>query len=217
MDTKAFEVDMKLLSSKFAQTGKAGRKLEVVMDELVRLRQKNLVKINHSALEFLCAEKLIQMGYDVAVEHRLTATLVCDVFAEQTATGTTIVEIETGFVPPNYALAPATYCRARVASKIARYAPHAKRFGLGTTPSNVLGIPKIFLEAPANRTDRDVERVKALCDKYYRDPPISLEQIRLAVLSSIYVLDIDNLRVEEITPEKYLRGVNRLPYVLDTP
>ena len=190
--------------------------METVRGELVRLRRKDLVKINHSALELLCAEKLIQMGYDVTVEHSLADTLVCDVYAKRGAAGSMIIEIETGFVPPNYALAPATYCRARVASKTARYAPHADRFAVGTTPSNILGIPRIFLKAPANRTDEEVESVKALCDKYYHSPPISSEQIRFAVLSSVYVLDIDNVRVEEIDPEKYLRGVSELPYALGT-
>ena len=56
---------------------------------------RNLVKINHSAMELVCAKHLIRYGYKVDVEKQLTDILICDVYAEK-GDGAAIVEIETG-------------------------------------------------------------------------------------------------------------------------
>ena len=47
----------------------------------------------------------------------MTDILVCDVFATK-GDGEAIVEIETGFTPPEHALDPTSYYVARIASKI---------------------------------------------------------------------------------------------------
>jgi hypothetical protein len=84
------------------------------------MKRENLVKINHSVMEILCAAKLLWDGYNVDVEHVLSDSLVCDVMGEKNGQ-TTMVEIETGYIPPEHALDPSTYTFARIISKIARY------------------------------------------------------------------------------------------------
>ena len=78
-------------------------RLESVGFQLIELYQKNLVKINHSILELICASNLISRDYKVAVEKNITDILVCDIFAKK-GDGTTIIEIETGFTPPQHAM-----------------------------------------------------------------------------------------------------------------
>ena len=45
--------------------------------------KENLVKINHSILELICASSLISRGYAVEVEKDVSDILVCDVYAKK--------------------------------------------------------------------------------------------------------------------------------------
>src|SRR4029453_16209889 len=96
------------------------KRMDFVKFRLIDLYKKNIVKINHSAMELVCARHLIRYGYNVDVEKQLTNILVCDFHANK-GDGEAIVEIETGFIPPEHALDPLSYYVARLASKIARY------------------------------------------------------------------------------------------------
>ena len=57
--------------------------------------------------------------------------LVCDIYAKKGG-GNTIVEIETGFTPPDHAMDTIDYFSARIMSKIARYSNHCSKFSLAT-------------------------------------------------------------------------------------
>ena len=186
-------------------------RLVLAKSRLVKLRKENRVKINHSVLELLCAKSLIMKGFEVEIEHPLADDLVCDIYGRNHGLSI-VVEIETGFVPPTYALKPSTYCTARIASKIARYSRHADKFALGTTPSNILPVPATFQEPPGRRSAEDLLKGKALCDIYYSHPPITLDQIARAELDSIYIIDLDSLRVRELSPHTYIRGMASLPF-----
>jgi hypothetical protein len=59
---------------------------------LPRLYMVNLVKINHSVMELVCAKSLIKMDYDAQVEHKLSDILVCDFYGVK-GEGSFIVEI----------------------------------------------------------------------------------------------------------------------------
>lgn len=100
------------------------KKVDFVKNRLIELYKRNIVKINHSVMELVCARHLIRYGYSVDVEKRLTDILVCDVYATK-GDGEAVVEIETGFVPPEHALDPLSYYTARITSKIARYSKFA--------------------------------------------------------------------------------------------
>jgi hypothetical protein len=52
-------------------------KLNYVRQRLIDLYQQNLVKINHSVLELICAANLISHGYSVDVEKSVSDILVC--------------------------------------------------------------------------------------------------------------------------------------------
>lgn len=186
------------LSEKFDSNVVEG--LYRLADRLIELNKNGLVKINHSAMELVCAAYLLDLDFRVEVEHRLSDILICDLYA--TGNGVLVVEVETGFVPPENALDPITYCRARIASKVARYSPYGDKFALATPPYYILQIPKVFLKG--ERWLEDALNVKDICDKYYRNPPITVAQLLNASLDYIFVIDVDEALVLEYSPEDYV-------------
>lgn len=183
--------------------------LEKLKDRLIELSRKSLIKINHSVMELVCAKHLMLKGYEVDVENDLGGGLICDVYAVK-GQGTLAVEVETGFVPPENALDPELYCRARVASKITRYSVQVDKFGLGIPPYYVLQIPPALVKPPRFRTGSEVEEVKRLCDLYYKSPPVSLEEVKNSRLHTVYVIDVAGDIVSEVDPEFYASTVTGL-------
>ena len=199
-----FENDLTTLLSKLTKDTdrEAENKLNKLKDWLIKLQRENVVKINHSVMELVCAKYLIQKEYDVQIEYPLGELLTCDLYAIK-GLGNLVVEIETGFIPPENALAPLTYTSARLASKIIRYSSFAGKFALGVPPHYVLPFPSALAKPPKSRTNEEIEKIKVLCDKYYQKPPVSLDGIRNARIEEIYIIDVDHVKVYEIDPEAY--------------
>jgi len=181
-------------------------RMDFVRNRLIDLYSRNLVKINHSAMELVCAKHLIRYGYEVDVEKQLTDILVCDVYAEK-GNGAAIVEIETGFIPPEHALDPLSYYAARIASKIGRYSKYANKFVLATPPVSVLPVPQLFKRPPKDRSAGEIKEVKALCDKYYANPPVTVDEILNGRLHVIYIINIDIGKVVEMDVDSYFEHV----------
>lgn len=177
-------------------------KLKILKDRLVHLHKEKVVKINHSIMELVCAKHLILKGYEVDAEHPIEGGLICDLHGVK-GYGNLIVEIETGFVPPDHALDPITYCKARIASKIARYSNYTNKFGLGVPPHYIIQIPPALTKSPRNRSLKELEEIKNLCDTYYRNPPVSLDEIRNARLHAIYIINVEEAAVKEMDPSAY--------------
>jgi hypothetical protein len=178
MGDEKFEIDLGNLLTRLIpdKNCSAFTKLDAIKAKLVEMHEQNLVKINHSVMEIICAKDLIMRGYDVDVEHRLEESLVCDLLGIKGG-GRAMVEIETGFVPPEHALDPTSFCSARIASKIARYSRFADKFSLASPLYQILPIPPLFLKPPRAREREEVEEMKRLCDRYYDNPPIVLKEI----------------------------------------
>lgn len=205
MDVRRFRADLYELATRACKGDDRDVRSQVfgIADILVSLYRKNFVKINHSALELVCARTLIKRGYDVKVEHKLDRSLVCDLFGTGTD-GPIIVEIETGFIPPEAALEPSSYARIRIASKIARYSRFASKFALGTTPSYVLDFPRFFVKPSNSRTSAEAELIKAQTDVRYNKPRISEEELLRAHLDSVFLIDVDSGTTKEMAPTAYL-------------
>ncbi|MCS6784930.1 MAG: hypothetical protein NZ581_07035 [Candidatus Caldarchaeum sp.] len=176
--------------------------LNKVAEKMFELRRRGKAKINHSAMEILSAAHLLRSGYEVDVERELDEVLVCDVYGMKGG-GVHIIEVETGFTPPEAALDPQRYLRARAVSKIARYSKYADRFSLATPMYNILDIPMPLLKPPRERHGQEIAELKQLCDIYYTRPPIAVEELTNSRLHSVLVLDIDNMTVWEFSPEQY--------------
>ncbi len=179
-------------------------KLNMLKDWLVKLQRENIVKINHSVMELVCAKYLIEKDYEIQLEYPLNELLVCDLYGLK-GLGNIVVEVETGFIPPENALAPLTYTSARIASKIIRYSSFAGKFALGVPPHYILPFPSALAKPPRNRTKEEIEQIRRLVDAYYQKPPVTLDEICNARIQEIYIIDVDRGCVQEIDPETYLK------------
>jgi hypothetical protein len=208
LDLERFTADVTNLSGKMTlgESDEIIKRMDFVKFRLIELYKRNIVKINHSAMELVCARHLVRYGYAVDVERQLNDILICDLYATK-GEGEAIVEIETGFIPPEHALDPLSYYSARVASKIARYSKFANQFVLATPPVSVLPIPKIFRRPPRDRAREDVKKVKELCDRYYRNPPISSSEILNSHLHMIYIINVDQGKVTEMDVDSYFDAI----------
>ena len=211
MNLPKFSNDVNTMIEKLSKNLKGHdiSRLESVGLQLIGLYQKNLVKINHSVLELICASNLISRYYKVEVEKNISEILVCDIFAKK-GDGSTIIEIETGFTPPEHAMDTIDYFTARIISKIARYSQHCSKFSLATPVTGILPLSKIFLLPPNARKKDDVDKIKKLCDRYYKNPPIEYDDILNAHIHSIYLINIDKGFAKELDPQGYIELTENL-------
>ena len=216
MDVERFTADVTDLSERLISGCPPDnvQKLNFVKERLIALYKRNIVKINHSVMELICANHLIGYGYHVDVEKPLTNSLVCDVFATKDE-GHVIIEIETGFMPPEHALDPLSYYVSRIASKIARYSKHASEFIMATPGVNLLPIPALFSTPPRSRGFEDTKKLKSLCDLYYKSPPLEIQEILDARLHMIYVINVDEGKVIETDVDSYFRMLGPLKALAD--
>jgi len=211
MDLKKFQNDVNEVASRLSEKLSEDDlpKLIYVRDQLIDMYKKNLVKINHSVLELICAANLIANGYAVEVEKQVSEILVCDLFAKKGG-GDTIIEIETGFTPPDHAMDTIDYSTARIMSKIARYSKYCSKFSLATPVLGIIPIPKIFLIPPNARNKEDVKKVQDLCDRYYKNPPITFDDILNARIHSIYLINVDKNFAKALDPQGYVDLTEKL-------
>jgi hypothetical protein len=200
-----FDRDLEILSAKLnIDTNQETRvKLDSLKEKLIKMHNENVVKINHSVMELVCAKHLILKGYEVDIERPVNG-LICDLYGVK-GFGSHIVEIETGFIPPSHALDPANYRKSRIASKIIRYGNHSEKFALGVPPYYLLQIPDILVKPPRSRTKEDLKYLKTLCDRYYTNPPVTLDEIRNSRIHTIYIIDVDGTAIKEVDPATYLQ------------
>ena len=211
MDLEKFRDDVFKITNQLSErlTDEQIKKLSFVRERLVELYQQNLVKINHSVLEIICASELIRHGYVVNVEERLSDILVCDIFATK-GDGSIIIEIETGFTPPAHALNTVDYYAARIMSKIARYSKYCSKFCLATPVVGVLPIPSIFLIPPLARNLNDVKKNQVICNRFYKNPAIEFDSILNAHLHSIYLINTDKVFAKQLDPQNYVDLTKKL-------
>lgn len=203
-----YEKDVDILIQRMVSdsSNEVGKQILVLAERLKDLREKNMLKINHSVLELIVAKNLIMSGHEVLLEHTLDSGLTCDVFAKK-GMGTCIVEVETGYVPPSHALDPVDYIRARIASKIARYSGYCNKFSLGAPPHYIMPIPNMLTKPARFRTQDEIIEVKRFCDMYYSNPPVSNEEILNAHIHSVQVIDVERIAIREIEPLEYIDRV----------
>jgi hypothetical protein len=200
---RVFRSDLRKLASRLEEKGivPSGR-LDPLINKLSDLHKRGLVKINHSAMEIVVAAHFISKGYEVDVEVPIN-DLKCDLLCLNDIK--VIVEVETGYVPPEHALDPDNFCRARIASKIARYSIHSDRFYLAAPPTYLMEIPPFVLLPPDERNEDELIKWKSLLDSYYTNPSIPLEMLRICKLNGILITSVDDGRVTELSPSTYLR------------
>ncbi|GAY26424.1 conserved protein of unknown function [Desulfurococcaceae archaeon AG1] len=171
--------------------------------KLYDLNKRRSISVNHSVMEILVAAHLLEEGYeDVDVESPLGG-LVADVVATKNGSKT-IVEIETGFTPAEHSVDPVEYLRARIIGKAARYSAHSDKFVLAFPIYYLPPIPPALLKNPSERSVEEVKQLSDIINAYYKNPPLSIEDIMKARLDHIYILHVDRGKVFEIDPKGFL-------------
>jgi hypothetical protein len=154
------------------------------------------IYLEHAKSQILCENYLRRMGCKVELEKKI-GELRCDVFAKKDGE-TLIVEIE----------ASEKGDPIRELSKIARYSKYANKFILGIPSCRKPKIPKEFLEElfkpPELRDEEILKKIKQQVDGVYTKPTIPLEEFKNSKLSSIYLIDVRNKRIEEKHPLDFL-------------
>ncbi|MDG6223543.1 MAG: hypothetical protein QCH99_09835 [Candidatus Bathyarchaeota archaeon] len=199
-----FNRDLDILTAKLNRETPedAQKKIDALKQKLIKMHEESVVKINHSVMEMVCAKHLILKGYEVDIERPVNG-LVCDLYGMK-GFGSHIVEIETGFIPPSHALDPAKYRQSRIASKIIRYGNHSDKFALGVPPYYLLQIPDTLVKPPRSRTKTDLKHLKVLCDLYYKNPPVTYDEIKNSRIHTIYIIDVDGATIKEVDPVTYI-------------
>lgn len=201
-----FRLDMETIYNRVSSglSGDGAENLRKIIERLVELNTRRLVKINHSVMEVVAAAYLISDGWEVEVEKPVGRDLVCDLYAVRDGE-TLIIEVETGYVPPENALDPISYWDARVVGKAARYSHYASQFKFAIPPYHILRIPTLYEKPLRERAVEEAVEIKKLCDRYYRHPPITLDEILNAKLNGVLMVNVDKGRVEEISINVYLK------------
>ncbi len=181
-------------------TGYIYRELLNLAERLSELNSKKYISLNHSIMEILVAYHLMSRGYTRVQVEEYIEGLSPDVVGYRK--GLTIVEIETGFVPAEYSHEPITYLTARVASKIARYSNLGDTFILAVPIYYIPPIHPLLFKKPGARSQNEIEELKYIIDRYYKNPPIGIDEIKRAKLDKILVLLIDEGKIIEINPEE---------------
>jgi len=170
--------------------------------QLINMAKKKLIKSNHTIMELIIAAFLIKRDFDIYIEKYLDEDLICDIYAEKNGIKL-IVEVETGFVPPSNSLDPILYRAVREISKVVRYSKYSNYFALATPPYHILQLPEFLFFPPSLRSMELITKTKEILDKYYKNPPISLEEIKSAKLDYVYLTIVDEQKVIEYTAKEY--------------
>src|SRR5665647_3645945 len=77
-----FERDLTFLLSRLTVdvTPEVENKLNLLKEWLLKLHKQNVVKINHTVMELVCAKYLIQKSYEIQLEYPLSEILTCDLY-----------------------------------------------------------------------------------------------------------------------------------------
>ena len=75
MDLEKFTRDVNVVTYKLCMNEDELilQRVNFVKERLIDLYKRNLVKINHSVMELICAKHLIKYGYEVDVERQLSS------------------------------------------------------------------------------------------------------------------------------------------------
>ncbi len=157
-----FRVDLeRLLGVTFNDSNGISRVLDVLDLEVSR----GGIARYHAILQFIVALDLYKRGFDVSVEEPVDGGFKADVYAE-CPTGRVIVEIETGYIPPDRIHGLEEFLDAKIAFKAIAYSIYADLFILAT-PSHIrLPIPQELLKPIELREAEDITIIRELALRY---------------------------------------------------
>ena len=81
---------------------------------------------------------------------------------------------------------------------------------MATPPVSILPIPSLFRRPPRDRRPSEIKKLKALCDKYYKNPPVTEDEILNARLHITYIINIDAGKVVEMDIDSYFDHIGHM-------
>lgn len=189
--------------------------IEHLVYKLTRLYIDGKVKTNHSVLEIVVAGYLARRGYEYVDVERVVdreRETVCDVYAVKQGQRL-IVEVETGYIPPNKALDPLGYLAARIVAKLARYRNHADRVSVAIPPSFLAPIPPTLLKPPEERSVAELLELKKLIEEHYGEE-VGLDSLAQLALDAIMLVDVSRGVIYEVDPLTYYSQVYGLMKII---
>lgn len=179
--------------------------LRKVWKKVRDMNRNNGIGIIHSMMQLLVADYVADRGCDdlyaeyVLNDDSETGRLVIDVYGVSRTRNTVGVEVET---LPSYTdiNAPVMSATAKNILKVARYSPCVDCFSLAFLPTYRLPLPKFFINRGGGCQEGPQE-IKDVLDTFYRNPPLTIEEISKGSVYSAYVVDIDKRKVNEVPVE----------------
>jgi hypothetical protein len=169
--------------------GWAAREL---LEKLVELHLNGVVTTMHALLQLLVACYYARLGYRVYVEKPVNGAS-CDLVVPELELA---VEVETGFIPPRYALKPRTYLVGRIVAKLARCAREYPLQAIAYPSYIVIPIPKPLTKPPSSRTVDDNELLYKLASLV--SSTIRRSDITRLNLVAVMRVDVDSAEVKAI-------------------
>jgi len=185
-----------LLATRFNGLGSSLNGLSRVIDVLDLEVSRGAIAGYHALLQFIVAMDLYSRGFDVSVEEPVDGGFKADVYAEGPQ-GSVIVEIETGYVPPDKVRVLEEFLEAKVAFKAVAYSPYADLF-IVAAPSHVrLLVAPELLKPVEDRDILDVMVIRDLASRYDRARASRiLWRAPLSRVDGIASINVSNLKVE---------------------
>jgi hypothetical protein len=169
--------------------------LEQVLKKIISLHKVGVLNINHSVLELITAGYLINEGYKVYVEVEMAGG-VADLYAIKGID--LVIEVETGYVPPNNAVNAEEFLMGRLALKTARYSNVAHGFYIAVPSFYIPPIPSELLLKPDERNEEENRRIMSLIRRYTKAPDITLSDVKNSKIDGIITINSKELELKLI-------------------
>ena len=192
-----------------------GNGVDDIHNTLVKLYRRRGLTGFHALLQFIIASYLYKKGYDVTVEANIGRNLKADVLGEA-PWGSTIVEVETGFIPRHYILYGTSYIKARILYKLLAYAPLADEFAIAVPFNmdlfNIL--PFEIITGPASIAAKSASRILSrFFPSRYKDLLDNIGRVSLSKIYRVHIEDM-NVSVEEVNPYSFRPRQSIAPYII---
>ncbi len=174
--------------------------IEEVFNKLMEFHKLGAINSTHSILQLIVASFLIKEGYKTSVEYE-TGGRVIDVYAVK---GFDLgIEVETGYVPPNFADNQEEFLMSRTSLKIARYSNLAKEFFIAVPSFYIPPIPDLFLLGQEERKEEELRETMNLIKKYHNVLDVNLKSLKTAKVDGVIVVNTSDLRVKVFGQEEF--------------
>jgi len=176
--------------------------IEDIFNKLIEFHKLGFINTGHSTLELITASFLVKNGFRTTVEYENSGKIM-DVYGIK---GIDIgIEVETGFVPPNFANSQEEFLRSRIALKIARYSNIAKEIFIAVPSFYIPPVPNIFLKSSSERTEEEIREMMSLIRKYHKSLDVNLSSLKEARIDGIIVINTTDLKIKIFNQEEFLK------------